>query len=81
MSMVSSNRISLDLTRYNDDVLDAKTTNGETLADFVNRTRAKVTEIEDSLAEIWLLGNIEQPKDVYSMSYEEYMELPGRVRL
>lgn len=56
-------------------------TNGITLADHINDMANRVNQLKEEIAEVWLLADIEQTKSVYSMSYEEYMELPGNVRL
>lgn len=52
-----------------------------TLDEILKDVTNKIEDIQDDIADIYLLTDIPKLKDVYSMSYEEYMELPGNVRL
>lgn len=74
MSTLLTNRISH---------IDPYTTNGITLAEHINNMSEKINSLKDELVEMWLLSDLvdNRIKSVYEMSYEEYIELPGKVRL
>lgn len=47
----------------------------------INDLEKELEGIKEEVAEAILLGETPKQVDVYKMSYEEYMELPGNVRL
>lgn len=69
------------MSKINLDLAKSSLADKIVLAKTINDVSNKVDAIRDELADICLLLDIEETKDVYSMSYDEYMELPGNVRL
>ena len=51
------------------------------IEDLVAELEGKVKDMESEIADIVLLYDIPNAKDVYEMSYEEYMSLSGSTRL
>lgn len=69
------------MSRINLDLAKSSLADKIVLARTINDISNKVDAIKDELVDIYLLLDIEETKDVYSMSFDEYMELPGSVRL
>ena len=69
------------MSRINLDLAKSSLADKIVLARTINDISNKVDAIKDELVDIYLLLDIEETKDVYSMSYDEYMKLPGSVRL
>lgn len=56
-------------------------TDGIGLAEHINKMSQKINTLKEELAEIWLLADIEQFNDSYKMDYQQYSQLPGKIRL
>lgn len=69
------------MSRINLDLAKSSLADKIVLARTINDISNKVDAIKDELVDIYLLLDIEETKDVYSMSFDEYMELPGNIRL
>lgn len=54
---------------------------GKQLVNTLNRIVDEINKLKYDIAELILLENKQEAVSVYKVSYEEYVELPGNIRL